>query len=121
VRSHTPTSSQPHANQLTAVVCGSFIMPSRPSLPPVRITHVEVYGGGDEDGSSGPQHLEAVQGERYRSIMRGGMYWQQYAQGFGWGMTVRSARTSHILMRATMPPTGELGLTRSGRAHLPCL
>ena len=74
-----------------------------------------------EDSSSGPQHLEAVQGERYRSIMRGGMYWQQYAQGFGWGMTIRSARTSHILMRATMPPTGELGLTRSGRAHLPCL
>ena len=97
-------------------VCGSFIMPSRPSLPPVRITRVEVYGGGDEDGSSGIQHLEEVQGERYLSIRRGGMYWQQYAQGFGWGMTVRSARTSHILVRATMPPTGELGLTRWARA-----
>ena len=97
-------------------VCGSFIMPSRPSLPPVRITRVEVYGGGDEDGSSGIQHLEEVQGERYLSIRRGGMYWQRYAQGFGWGMTVRSARTSHILVRATMPPTGELGLTRWARA-----
>ena len=44
-------------------------------------------------------------GERYRSIMfmRGGMYWQQYAHGFGWGMTIRSARTSHILVRATKP------------------
>jgi hypothetical protein len=96
--------------------CGSFIMPSRPSLPPVRITRVEVYGGGDEDGSSGIQHLEAVQGLAYLSIRRGGMYWQQYANGFGWGMTVRSSRTAHILVRATMSPTGELGLTRWARA-----
>ena len=70
---------------------------------------------GDEDGSSGPQHLEAVQGERYRSITRGGMSWQQNAQGFGWGMTIRIAGTAHILMRATKPPTGELGLTRWAR------
>jgi hypothetical protein len=97
-------------------VCGTFIMPSRPSLPPVRITRVEVYGGGDEDGSSGIQHLEAVQGLEYLSIGRGGMYWQQYANGFGWGMTVRSSRTAHILVRATRPPTGELGLTKWARA-----
>jgi hypothetical protein len=90
--------AEPHANQLTAVVCGSFIMPSRPSLPPVRITHVEVYaGGGDEDGSSGPQHLEAVHNCAGRAVP---------VDHEGW----------HVL--AAIRPRVWLGHDRSERAHL---
>ena len=51
------------------VVCAAFVMPPRSSMQPVQVRRVEVYGGEEEDGATGPIHLAAVQTERYRGIL----------------------------------------------------
>ena len=110
---------QPHeADRLVAltgaaclVVCASFVMPSRPSLQPVQILRVEVYGGDQGDGATGPTHLEAMETEHYKGIPQSGLYWQQYALGYGWGMSVKLAGCSTLLVRAVEMNRTEVGMT----------
>jgi hypothetical protein len=106
------------ANRLVALtgaaclfVCASFVMPSRPSLLPVQILRVEVYGGDQGDGATGPTHLAAMETERYKVIPQSGLYWQQYALGYGWGMSVKLAGSSTILVRAVEIDGIEVGMS----------
>ena len=107
------------ANRLVALtgaaclfVCAAFVMPSRPSLLlPVQILRVEVYGGDQGDGATGPTHLAAMETERYKVIPQSGLYWQQYALGYGWGVSVKLAGCSTLLVRAVELDGVEIGMT----------
>ena len=120
IRAHaTRLNLRPHeADRLVAltgaaclVVCASFVMPSRPSLQPVQILRVEVYGGDQGDGATGPTHLAAMETEHYKGIPQSGLYWQQYALGYGWGMSVKLAGCSTLLVRAVEVDGVEIGMT----------